>query len=108
MYVHCTQTVLDESRVTQEVLPVSDIYPTPCIHRCGCGGLCDGGHPCPMADNAPPLCPRCQAAFDEDPQAWEEFGDHPEGLRSWEELKRELAAAVQNPTPPEAWDGIPF
>ena len=67
-------------------------WPPPCIHRCGCGGLCDSGHTCPMADNAPPLCPACQAAYDEDPSAYAELGDHPEGLANWKAEQEAIAA----------------
>jgi len=29
------------------------------------------------------LCPSCAAAFDADPDAYLEFGDHPAGLENW-------------------------
>lgn len=73
------------------------MYPRPCIHRCGCGGLCDSGHPCPMADNAPPLCPKCQAEFNEDPIA-----------RS-KALQQEMAESAEERAEHfRAWDDIPF
>jgi hypothetical protein len=78
-----------------------------CIHRCGCGGLCDSGCPCPMADNAPPLCPNCLAEYSEDPVAWLEYGEHPAGIANWRSLREEMNRA-QEPTPSEAWDGISF
>jgi hypothetical protein len=38
------------------------------------------------------LCPDCQAARDDDPEAWEEFGDHIDGLRRYAELQAEMEA----------------
>ena len=38
------------------------------------------------------LCPECQAAYDTDPAAFAEFGDHADGLRRWEELKADMDA----------------
>jgi hypothetical protein len=38
------------------------------------------------------LCRRCQRDFDEDPVAWLEFGNHPEGLANLAALEAELAA----------------
>lgn len=84
------------------------MYPTPCIHRCGCGGLCDSCQPCPMADNAPSLCPKCQAEFDEDTSAYEEFGEHPDGQQRWRQLREEMATEADEGCSPEDWDGIPF
>lgn len=40
----------------------------------------------------PGLCPGCQASYEEDPGAWIEFGDHPEGIARWEALQAEMAA----------------
>lgn len=37
------------------------------------------------------LCEACQREYDEDPQAWIEYGQHPEGIVKWEQLKREMA-----------------
>jgi len=31
------------------------------------------------------LCARCTEAWEEDPMAYLEFGDHPAGVRRWEE-----------------------
>lgn len=48
------------------------------------------------------LCPECQADYDEDPDAWIEFGPHPEGIARW---KAEEAIQAewerQNPAPTE-------
>lgn len=74
------------------------------------GGLCDSGLPCPMAYNVPlktGLCERCQADYDEDPSSYLEFGDYPQGIANWNALKEEMDA-LQDPTPAEAWDDIPF
>jgi hypothetical protein len=38
------------------------------------------------------LCPACRADYEEDPQAFEQFGCHPEGRRRWAELQAEFAA----------------
>lgn len=38
------------------------------------------------------LCDRCQEAFDVDPIAWLEYGDHEEGIRNWQRLQDEIAA----------------
>ena len=50
------------------------MHPTPCIHG-------DGRN----------LCPSCQAEYDTDPTAWEEYGHHAEGLRRWAELQAEMS-----------------
>ena len=47
---------------------------TPCNHRI------DG------------LCPACQADHDEDPSAWEEYGNHPQGQANWQALLDDIAA----------------
>ncbi len=39
------------------------------------------------------LCESCQAEYDEDPEAFEEFGRHPEGMRRWAELEAEMEAS---------------
>lgn len=51
------------------------MHPTPCIHTNGSG-----------------LCPDCQAEYDTDPTAWEEYGHHAEGERRWAELRAEMNA----------------
>jgi hypothetical protein len=38
------------------------------------------------------LCPTCQADHDEDPLAWAEFGNHPQGIANWHALQAELEA----------------
>ncbi len=64
-----------------------------CIHpKCGCGGLCDSGHPCPMEDNCCALCPACCADYDEDPMAYFDYGAHPEGVRRWNMLQADITA----------------
>lgn len=37
------------------------------------------------------LCHACQSEYDEDSMAWLEYGDHPEGIRRSEELRRQMA-----------------
>ena len=34
------------------------------------------------------LCRRCQDDYDEDPDAWWEFGDHPAGIARWQKERR--------------------
>ena len=53
------------------------------------------------------LCADCQADYDEDPAAWLEFGNHPEGLARWNAeqamIDRDAAdqvPAVDDPTIP--------
>lgn len=47
------------------------------------------------------LCPACQADYDEDPAAWLEFGDHPEGIARWKaEQERIDRNAADQPTMP--------
>jgi hypothetical protein len=36
------------------------------------------------------LCPGCQEAWEADPQAFLEYGDHPDGLERWRALQAEL------------------
>jgi hypothetical protein len=38
------------------------------------------------------LCPVCQAQFEEDPDSWIQFGDHPAGIANWEALCAEMRA----------------
>jgi len=38
------------------------------------------------------LCPDCQANHDEDPTAWMEYGNHPDGIARWKALQEEMAA----------------
>lgn len=54
---------------------MSDVYPTPCVH----------------SPDGRTLCPACQEEYDADPTAWEEWGNHPQGLKNWEALQAELA-----------------
>lgn len=51
------------------------------------------------------LCPDCQAIHDEDPEAWAEYGYHPEGQRRWAALENELAQRV---TAEPAEDDLPL
>lgn len=44
-----------------------------------------------MADLQPGLCPDCQADYEEDTEAYHEFGDHPAGIERWKELEADLA-----------------
>ena len=56
------------------------------------------------------LCELCRAAYDEDPAAYLEFGDHPEGLRRWRE-EQEAMRAWQEANPPQPLrvdDEVPF
>lgn len=48
------------------------------------------------------LCEDCQAEYDEDPSAYEEYGPHQQGERNWAALQAELAADnVRDNTMPE-------
>lgn len=38
------------------------------------------------------LCPACQADYDQDPQAFEEYGDHPAGLERWNRELQDILA----------------
>ena len=38
------------------------------------------------------LCEACQDAFDEDEEAFREYGDTPEGIANWEKFKAEMDA----------------
>jgi len=40
--------------------------------------------------HAPGLCPKCREEYDEDPTAWLEFGDYPEGIARWQRLQEEI------------------
>lgn len=42
------------------------------------------------------LCSECQAEHDEDPQAWIEYGPHPDGNARWESLQGEIAQAADD------------
>ncbi len=67
-------------------------YPPPCIHTNGTG-----------------LCAACQAGFEYDPQAYFEFGDHPQGLANWQAVQEEIAAEAARPVTPYQPDpDIPF
>lgn len=58
------------------------------------------------------LCESCGRDYEADPSAWEEFGDHPDGLRrraaeealvaAWEEERR------REPPPEPMADDVPF
>lgn len=41
------------------------------------------------------LCPDCQADYEDDPQSWHEFGDHPAGIERWKELEADLANRLE-------------
>jgi len=76
--------------------PVNPAYTeakmNPCIHTNGIG-----------------LCLDCQTAYDDDPLAYIEFGDHPEGIRRWQELQAEMEAERQRPVVVRiADDELPF
>src|SRR5262249_53714744 len=49
-------------------------------------------------------CPACQAEYDEDPQAYLEYGDHPQGLANWRALQAEMAAGAAEAVPPPVPD----
>lgn len=36
------------------------------------------------------LCPDCRAEFDEDPDAWWEFGAHPQGIENTKRLETDM------------------
>jgi hypothetical protein len=38
------------------------------------------------------LCLRCREDYDEDAQAWIEFGHHAAGIAAWDALQAEIAA----------------
>jgi hypothetical protein len=38
------------------------------------------------------LCVACKAEYDEDPESWIEYGDHPAGIENQKRLKEELEA----------------
>jgi len=67
--------------------------PTPCIHS-------DGAT----------LCESCFAQWAEDPAAYDEFGDHPEGIARWRALCAEMAERQRRlPDAPLVVDSeIPF
>ena len=41
------------------------------------------------------LCPECQRDADEDPEAWTEFGRHPDGIRRARELEEEMRVEAE-------------
>lgn len=49
--------------------------------------------PCVHMDEG--LCAECQADYDEDPSAWDEYGNHPVGLANWRALQDEIAAEAE-------------
>jgi hypothetical protein len=53
---------------------IPDRDPTTCIHA------------------AHGLCERCQDEYDEDPDAYLEYGDYLDGLERWRKLQAEIAA----------------
>lgn len=53
----------------------SEPYPTPCIH----------------SPDGVELCGDCLEQFEIDPAAYDEFGDHPEGLRRWNQEREAMA-----------------
>lgn len=36
------------------------------------------------------LCPDCLESFQADPNAWIEYGDHPQGIANWQRLLAEM------------------
>lgn len=55
------------------------------------------------------LCPDCQGEYDTDPEAWYEFGDHPEGIERTRELEAEMARwRAEASEDPIDWTDIPF
>jgi hypothetical protein len=36
------------------------------------------------------LCPKCQADYDQDPQAYVEFGQHPQGEANWRQERDQM------------------
>lgn len=68
------------------------MYPAPCIH--GDGIL---------------LCESCRADWEEDSQAWEEFGFHAVGIENARRLQAEMDAEATRPQPILTVDpDIPF
>jgi hypothetical protein len=64
------------------------------------------GITCLHAQNG--LCPKCQADYDEDPQAYVEFGQHPQGEANWQAERDKLLAdngidPTLCPTPLPGW-----
>ncbi len=49
-----------------------------------------------LAVSADGLCPQCEEDYDADPEAYHEFGEHPEGVRRWKAFQAELAAMPQH------------
>jgi len=84
---------IDESpALEQPTARTSGIYPEPCIHGDG-----------------KTLCPDCQAGYDVDPEAYDEYGDHPAGLERWRALQEEIARdAATTPSQAVQDDSIPF
>jgi hypothetical protein len=69
-------------------------YPPPCVHTEGIG-----------------LCAACQEAFGEDPQAYCEYGDHPEGIANFRRDQEMIDADMRarDTQPPSVPDpSIPF
>lgn len=46
---------------------------------CGCGGLCDSGHPCPMAKLVDVPAPKCPECGGEQSMMWDEW-NYGEGI----------------------------
>ena len=73
------------------------MYPTPCDHT--------SGHS---------LCEACQAEFEADEGAWEEYGHHPRGRANWRrecelmERDRQERAADELPAGAVDLSDIPF
>ncbi len=38
------------------------------------------------------LCDNCLAEYLEDPEAWHEFGEHPQGRENWRDLQADMDA----------------
>jgi hypothetical protein len=54
------------------------------------------------------LCVACQAECDMDPDAFFEFGQHPQGEANWKALQEEMAAEMASWDDWEPDDSIPF
>lgn len=68
---------------------MNSTFPPPCVHGDGTD-----------------LCEDCREVFNHDPESYLEYGNHPDGLRRFAELLRELDQRPA-PQPCPAWD-IPF
>lgn len=69
-----------------------DIYPPPCTH----------------SPDGLSLCDHCQSDYEDDPEAYLEFGEHPAGRENWQRLQEEIAADAATYTPPNYGPEIPL